>query len=197
MKINQLTLRFYDNISHYLQHHKVKVIEGEIGKSHRVLVERQDGSQTHICNFYEYYVDDKPLIQWISGHFWNGRAFLFFDDYYGRLRFDRLLQQFDIRCFLLDYFSTIELQKLLQHYDPNQEKKWLEKSLLIEQESEQEEYTMFYTCECGDRDCGGIGGFISKDENYFYWEFEDDQQPLRFTFAKSQYKEALYAIVKG
>lgn len=203
MKISTLELRFYDNIKRYLKYNDdIESCEWDDENSH-FYITRKDGSKTINCNFHEYYIDGKELINHIGQAYWsNPNPIRFFDDFIGSVGSLGIFWDFiTINELQLNPLSKQEVVDKLMEFHPLLKDK--DNTVMINFGVEQLTFedinktkVLLYRCPvCGDEGCGGIEVEVSKSKLYYDWDFGDDK--LKFRFEKSQYENYLNSFIKN
>ena len=182
MKNAKLSLKKVNNVDRQfaLQRENItKVIEDQVMSASyfQYITGNRSG---YLRDFFEFYVDDQPLISIISQHYWSCEAGTdsdFFNTHVGCLgSFGSFWDEIHIQILLQQAFTTKQSQKLLE----------VCKQQTIEQIRND---FLFYCCQdCGDIECGGITFNIERKGSKIIWT---DQENITIQFDASEYKQAL------
>ena len=153
------------------------------------------GRSGRLRDFFEFYVDDKPLIHVISRCYWKIAADTnseFFNTQVGCLgAFGKFWDEISIRILLKEAFTEHQSQQLFELFKSNyQEESRSEqeiKNLIVEFNRED---FLFYRCQdCRDSGCGGMALDIIRADDKIIWT---DHKEITIYFDLSQYEKVLY-----
>lgn len=197
MQVSQLSLKKVNNIDRQISLHKDEI--NDVIKLDNTSVYLQFNKSKRSCNlrnFFEFHVNNKPLISIISSHYWESTTNVnsdFFNSYVGCLgSFGKFWDEISIKILLKEAFTEEQCQRLFDMFKSNHVEKEISKS-----EEEIKDIIvktivddfLFYCCQdCGDSGCGGITLTINKTDDKVIWT---DNKKILIHFDSSQYEEAL------
>ena len=202
MQISQLTLKKFNNIERQIQSHRSDILEAYEDESHMASIHLKSGRIIKARNFYEFYINDKPLINHIGEAYWNKDSTQassdFFDSNVGTLG------SFG------DFWDDIYVSILLRKRFDKKQNKLLSKNETIKTILDADSVSkskiedkiwnhliedfLFYRCQfCGDSQCGGIALKIVKKRDTMIWT---DYDKLNFEFKFDAYEKTLNDYLK-
>ena len=196
MRTSKLSLKMVNNIARQVKLSKHEIIEIIDKENSKCLVYKSGERSPNIRNFYEYYIDEQPLINIISKFYWTSEAnenSLFFNTHIGCLgAFGLFWDQIYVSILTDKEFTQDQINKLLELFKSNYEfsKKQLAKQSLSKQIiNEVKDTFLMYCCQdCGDSGCGGTSLNIQKRKNKIIWT---DNEKIEIHFNKIEYEKVL------
>jgi|GEM_PF-5931169 len=197
MITSKLSLKRINNIER-----QIKLYENNISEiideqnSVKLLNFKSNSGSTRIRDFYEFYINDKSLLNIISENYWTKSAnenSEFFNTNIGCLGgFGYFWDDINICILRKKEFTKHQENELFRMFKSNYK---TSKFSFSNQKTKDQIVTdvrnnfLFYCCQdCGDSGCGGISLDIKIINNYIIWT---DNEKIEITFDLIEYTEVL------
>ncbi len=197
MKTSVLSLHRVNNINRQIKLLKKETKEISHTQEQGTIIQLKSGNRIRVRDFHEFYIDDKPLIQFIGEAYWKKKLpgdnpfHYFFDTHVGCLgSFGKHWDDIFIQVLLKRNFKKKQIDFILEKsclddlHHPSMTNKEMKNQIIEDTRNE----FLFYCCQdCGDAGCGGITFNIIKENHLITWS---DDDKLKFTFDYYQYESA-------
>ncbi|MEL7423968.1 MAG: hypothetical protein AAFN81_13290 [Bacteroidota bacterium] len=202
MHVSRLSLRRVNNIERQIALHRDEIVEVVKQDDGAAFLQFKTGERSaELRDFFEFYLDDQPLISIIGNFYWDGTTTIdsaFFNSKVGCLgSFGRFWDEVYIKILLQQELTEKQCQSLLTMFEPNfvNEQDALAeqgiRNLIIKNMIDD---FLFYRCQaCGDGACGGITLNIVRTADKITWT---DNEKIKIHFDFNQYKEVLLRYLK-
>ena len=198
MTYSNLSIRKVNNIERQIElykHKTVEIIEAE--NAAKYLVFNSGERSLKLRDFYEYYIDDQPLINILSKYYWNIEAnenSKFFNTHVGCLGgFGLFWDEISISILTNKDFNSAQVRSLVNIFRSNLIDSANYTSIQSRVIKHVRENFLMYCCQdCGDSGCGGISLNIEKGNNTTIWT---DNDKIEIHFNTTKYNQVLQQFI--
>jgi hypothetical protein len=148
--------------------------------------------------YFEFIINEKPLPQYFYKVYENWKSFEAPADEYvlpegltGVFNLNNSLQEQKllVKGFLRENITREELYRLFPATTC-----WSASRIEEEIKNINNNEVLLYCCTCRDRNCGGIGVTVTKDDGCFVWSFDEKHQ-MQFRFDQKMYRDVFASLL--